>query len=161
MKSLLVHGTDGKGVVLPTPTLSYYTTGQFTITNYDPNLIYSFSDGNASLLGDKVVLSAANSSSYVYARTKKGLAVSAGRYCERKTRDQYWTVTQASHCDCNGGGCNGGCCGCGTWHVNACMDGGGTYYNGYLACCECGYWSYYNYSGSGYTDTGVEWWKIV
>ena len=161
MKAALIAGTSGKGAVPPTPALVYYTTGQFQITNYDPSLDYSVSDVTCTIVGDKVSIPNPSQATYVYAKTKKGLNLSAGKYCERKLRDSYWTVTQASHCDCNGGGCNGGCCGCGTYHVNACMDGGGTYYNGYLACCECGYWTLNNYSGSGYTDTGVEWWKIA
>lgn len=156
-----ISGAAGGGrFTADKPTLIYSTTGQFQISNYNSSYIYTFSNPSAYLSGDKVILPSADSLTNVYARTPKGVSLSSAGYCERKARSSYWTVTQASHCDCCGSPC-GGCCGPGTFHSCVCDVGGGCRAM-YLACCECGYWTEYNFSSSGYTfnSNGNEWYKI-
>jgi hypothetical protein len=134
------------------PTLTYSGVGQFTIGNYDASLSYTFSNATATRSGSTITLPNATSSTYVYARSPKGITLSTASYCERRPRDSYWTVTQEFHCDTCGGPC-GGCCGRGTEHPVGS--------NSFLACCECGYWTENNYTSAGYTFTSAEWYKIA
>ena len=149
----------GSGRFVPDkPTVSYVSLGTFNISNYDSGYIYTLSNG--TLNNGVVTLASANQSCTITARSPKGISNSTQSGCERKSRDQYFVVTQAAHCDCCPGTC-GGCCGPGTFHSCVCDQGGGCQPR-YLACCTCGYYNYYDYSGSGYTlnTPQTEWYKI-
>ncbi len=154
------HAAAGAGgrFVPVKPVLSWASTGQFTITNYDPLLVYVLSNGSATRSGATVTLPSANMSTNVTAWAPKGVVGSTAGYCERKARGTGATYLYGG-CVCNPG--HGDCRYPGTFHVGGCMDGGGTYYDGFLACGDC--YSYYDisYASSGYTDAGSEWYKVA
>lgn len=153
------YALAGSGRFVPDkPTISYVSLGTFNISNYDSGYIYTLSNG--TLNNGVVTLASANQSCIITARSPKGISNSTQSGCERKSRDQYFVVTVPNHCDCCGGPC-GGCLGPGTFHSCVCDVGGGCRAM-YLACGECGYYAYNDYSGSGYTLNipQTEWYKI-
>ena len=153
-----------KGAIAPAkPTVAYTGTGTFTITNYDPALVYVFtlsamSAGYTAPNGAGVfTLNNVNSEYFLQATRAIGAPISASQIVGRREYGQYWTVTQAWHCDCCGGSPCGGCCGGGTFHACTCDVGGGCGPN-YLACCECGYYTAYNFAP--YVWNGTEWYYL-
>lgn len=155
---------------IPNIEATWASVGTFKITNYDAKYVYTATanTGEAAVNGDLVTLTDPNAIGTI---TCTYQTVNVQRQVIRKAYTNHFVVTQPQHCDCNGGGCNGGCCGCGTFQKNGCMDPGGTYYDGWLACCTCGYYEADDYRGQGFTwsgggalppaPDGNEWWRVA
>lgn len=147
------------------PTLTYLSTGAFTITNYNSSFTYTASNGTVSSAG-VLTIPTATGSCTLTARSSKGLAASTLTTISRQAAVQSSYRVQTAPTQCYGPS------GCG-----AC--GGGTYYNanvwcggcpaGFYCCCDQGYTVYYyvNYgptytwSSSNYTNGSGEWYNIT
>lgn len=178
-------GGGGASFVAPKPTLQWYTTGKFRITNFNPDFRYTFSNvsGGGSLTqegdGSILYLSASNSAWNVYAWGPKSVNPSPAGYCERKARTSVWVFIRRDCWTCN---CRPNCradCNINPWDPMwggavcpwwcPCYDGnqnrcicwvcGPDYCD---TCCTDVYgWQDQDWSGSGYTDQGTEWSKTA
>lgn len=89
---------SGGGRYLPsTPTFSYTGTGTFSITNYDPNLIYNITvnTGSATRTGSTVTLNDASMEATITASPPKGGVYSGSVILGRSP---YYYVQQCSTC---------------------------------------------------------------
>lgn len=177
---VLANSAAGRGVEsnvlsatpvdMPAIQRTWNSVGSFVIQNYDNKFTYSATAtaGAATVNGSIVSLNNGNSTATI---TSSYSGVSKTAQVARRAYTNYYVETQGQHCDCNGGGCNTGCLGCGTFTKNGCMDSGGTYYDGYLACGTCGYYVGNDYRGEGWTwsgggggipsqPDGNEWWRL-
>ena len=163
--------------------MAHYTTGQFSISNYNPGIIYVptliTGSGTATLNTStgRFTLSAPDSRFSVIAKYGVGAPESDARFMERKAPVQvdnsYFVETSPFQCYGCGAPegfaapcCAPGPCGCGTFH-----QAGAFPYTGFWACCAGGYiqpsfyWQNfgpsYTWSGSDYTNGQGEWYKLV
>jgi hypothetical protein len=175
------------GVLKPdAPVMAYFSTGVFSISNYNPTLIYTATlttgSGTATLNTStgRYTLSAADSRFSVVAKYGAGAPESTADFMERKgytytyrdapsTCYRPYCVTQCS-CGCVAPGPSGcppgstpnGQCGCGTTYPSLpCM-------TGQIGCCQEGTEAYgcterfYDVlvDQPGYTNSGTEWYKV-
>lgn len=177
------------GVLKPDPPImAYYTTGQFSISNYNSTLIYVATlitgSGTATLNTSTGIysLSGADSRFSVVAKYGAGAPDSDPDFMERKaytyscrTVPQTCCTTvciEQCSCGCTGpdpntGGCPAGTspngqCGCGTTYPNLpCMFGciGCKTYG--QSCSDCSYTVCdVLINQPGYTNSGSEWYKV-
>ena len=162
------------------PIMAYFSTGVFSISNYNPTLIYTATlttgSGTATLNTStgRYTLSAADSRFSVVAKYGAGAPESDADFMERKAPIPYTYRVATGPYACHGCSaplghaapcCAGGGCGCGTFHT-----AGAFAYTGFWACCapgydETGYYSFtstgYTWSGADYTNGSGEWYKIT
>lgn len=191
MAVLAVVGASiwGGGGVPDKPVIVYQNQiGRFTITNYNPNLIYSFSVNSGSVTqtisGNSLTLalSSGDSTCTVSVYSQKRILGPLSTCTRKPYAYSCRTVSQSCGYGCNcrleGGGCScgppgasGGCedgstpngqCGCGGG--TPCMYGS----IGYVVCDTCYYDCSYqvcdvliNQTGNGYINNGSEWYKIT
>jgi len=175
------------GVLKPDPPImAYVTTGQFSISNYNPTLIYvatlTTGSGTATLNTSTGIytLSGSNSRFSVVAKYGAGAPDSDQDFMERKAYEYSCrTVSQTCcntvciqecSCGCTGPDGSGGCppgtspngqCGCGSEGRPPCMFGciGCQTYG--QSCYDCSYTVCdVLINQPGYTNSGAEWYKV-
>ncbi len=156
----ITAASAGGRSIASTPSLAYAYSGQFTISPYDSS--YTYTHTGATRSGATLSVTSATSGTVsLTARTPKAVAESTAATCERKaysyTADNRYTVHE-----------NVGESGPGP----TCTMGGGYYPHwdtnaaGQSVNAHCGRDSTYgsapvliDQSGSGYTNSGSEWYK--
>jgi hypothetical protein len=157
----------GSGRFVPNkPTLTYLTSGKFTITNYDSSFTYTASNG--TIASGVITIPTATGSSTLAARSSKGLSNSTPATIFRQVAVQssYFTATGPAQCLYSSGPI-GGFCGPGTYYAAGAWGPGEP--AGFYCCGTPGYTTFYyvDYAPSGYTWSGAnytngagEWYKI-
>jgi len=145
----------GSGVTATKPTMTYTSTGTFTVTNYDPQLAYT-AGASGAISTSTFTVTVATGTGTLYATSPKGSAGSTTTGY-RHAVTQTFTQTGDPYVDYSP------------------SPNGGTFYDtdqwnptdgspaGYYAVITPGYYTNDSYTGSGYTfsSTYNEWWKIV
>jgi len=178
--STIVKVVPGPGETT-TPAITHSAKSTFTITNYNPNYLYTTdaTAGTATVSGDKVTLSAGNvqflvKSQYAqgapvkqvagelrqYTYTKQNFPYPCGSY-ECNCRDEW----SGCGCECGGGGCgcyppptggSAGQCGC---PGNMCWYGNTRKCDSCTSYCD-DYRDVKNATPSGFEDKHGEWSKV-
>lgn len=148
------------------PIVTYLTTGQFTISNYNSSFIYTASNGTVS--SGVLTIPTATGSSTLIAKAPKGLSNSSSAtiYRQAASQSSYFVATGPAQCLYSSGPI-GGFCGPGTLYAAGVWGPGEP--AGYYCCGTPGYYvnyyinygtSGYTWSGSDYTNGVGEWYKI-
>lgn len=165
--------SSGKGATPPIPTLSYTAEKQFTITNYDPTLIYDVvnatrsasvitinNTGTTATITSKYTRSVISSSSknmltaiHTRVLTSSAGGVSSEGCGPRPTICCPVTITGVDGSTCGSGGTRGNFAGCPTCPSQPFEAG---CFGLFLTCWN---WYWTDYSGSGYNLFGSVWGK--